>query len=63
VAEFAVPDRERYAIYARQLDIALTQRDIPSVRGTFDAFAELNRETMTRAFVIAQESSREAIAQ
>ena len=63
VAEFAVPDRERYAIYARQLDIALTQRDIPSVRGTFDAFAELNRETMTRAFVITQESSREAIAQ
>lgn len=62
VAEFAVPDRERYAIYARQLDNALTHRDIPAVRGTFDAFAELNRETMTRAFKLAQEQSQEAAA-
>jgi GntR family transcriptional repressor for pyruvate dehydrogenase complex len=62
VAEFAAPDRERYAIYARQLDNALTQRDIPLVRGTFDAFAELNRETMTRAFMLAQEQGQEAVA-
>jgi GntR family transcriptional repressor for pyruvate dehydrogenase complex len=66
VAEFAVPDRARYAIYARQLDNALRQRDIPAVRGTFDAFTELNRETMTRAFVTAQklalETAQEALA-
>ena len=63
VAEFATPDRQRYAVYARQLENALAKRDIAAVRGTFDALAELNRETMTRAFVLAQEQGREASAQ
>jgi hypothetical protein len=61
VADYASPDRERYAIYARQLDMALTDRDMPALRGTFDAFIELNRETMTRAFMLAQ-GGQEAIA-
>ena len=59
---YALPDRARYAVYARQLDIALTTRDLQALRGTFDAFTELNRETMARAFLLA-ESGQEAIAQ
>ncbi len=58
----ALPDRARYALYARQLDIALTNKDLPAMRATFDAFAELNRETMARAFMLA-ERGQEAIAQ
>ena len=61
VAGFATPDRERYAVYARQLDKALTGRDVQALRDTFDAFIELNRETMTRAFLFAQRG-QEAIA-
>ena len=61
VADYATPDRERYAIYARQLDKALTDRDMPALQGTFDAFIELNRETMTRAFMLAR-GGQEAIA-
>ena len=61
VADYATPDRERYAVYARQLDRALTERDIPALRGTFDTFVELNRETMTRAFMLAQ-GGQEALA-
>ena len=45
---FAVPDRARYALYARQLDIALTNRDLQAMRATFDAFTDLNREIMAR---------------
>lgn len=59
---YALPDRARYAVYARQLDIALTTRDLQALRGTFDAFTELNRETMARAFLLA-DSGQEAIAQ
>lgn len=61
VAEFAVPDRERYAVYARQLDNALTNRDITSLRGTFDAFVTLNRETMTRAFCSRKAARRPSL--
>lgn len=62
ISFYAVPDRARYALYARQLDIALTNRDLQALRGTFDAFTELNRETMARAFVLAK-NGQEAIAQ
>jgi DNA-binding FadR family transcriptional regulator len=61
VADYVAQDYERYAIYARQLDKALTDRDVPALRGTFDAFIELNRETMTRAFMLAKRG-QEAIA-
>jgi len=61
VGRYAQPDRARYALYARQLDIALTNKDLQAMRATFDAFAELNRETMARAFLLA-ESRQEAIA-
>jgi DNA-binding FadR family transcriptional regulator len=57
---YALPDRARYALYARQLDIALTRRDLKVLRSTFDAFTELNRETMARAFLLA-ESGQEAM--
>ena len=61
VADFAAPDRERYAVYAQQLDDALLHRDILALRATFDAFIELNRESMKRAFMLAQRG-QEAIA-
>ena len=61
VADFAAPDRERYAVFAQQLDDALIHRDISALRATFDAFIELNRESMTRAFMLAQRA-QEAIA-
>ena len=61
VADYASPDRERYAVFAQQLDAALIHRDISALRATFDAFIELNRESMTRAFMLAQRA-QEAIA-
>ena len=61
VADYASPDRERYAVYARQLDRALTGRDVQALRETFDAFMELNRETMRRTFLFAQRG-QEAVA-
>jgi DNA-binding FadR family transcriptional regulator len=61
VADYASPDRERYAVYARQLDRALTGRDVQALRDTFDAFIELNRETMRQTFLLAQRG-QEAVA-
>ncbi|MGI9328179.1 MAG: FadR/GntR family transcriptional regulator [Pseudomonadales bacterium] len=57
-------DLDAYTTYARQLDQALSKRDIPAVRATFEAFAQLNRETIMRAFVAADRSqhSREVAA-
>lgn len=46
-------DIEAYTTYARQLDSALSKRDVTAVRATFEAFAELNRDTIMRAFVAA----------
>lgn len=59
VGDYVTPDRERYAVYAQQLDDALERRDILALRATFDAFIELNRESMTRAFTLAQQAQRE----
>ena len=58
VGDYVTPDRERYAVYAQQLDDALVRRDILALRATFDAFIELNRESMTRAFTLAQQAQR-----
>ncbi len=54
LADHVTLDRERYAAYARQLDLAFIQRDLPALRGIFDAFAQLNRESMLNAFANAQ---------
>ncbi len=43
------PNREAYRTFARQLDLALAERDLPAVRATFSAFSKLNRETVMHA--------------
>lgn len=52
-------DLDAYTTYARQLDQALAKRDVPAVRATFEAFAQLNRETIMRGFVAADASARQ----
>ena len=54
LADFAAPDKERYAVYVRQLDDALLSKDVAALRRCFSALDALNRETMTRAFMLAQ---------
>jgi len=56
-------DGESYAEIARQLDQALSQRDNDALRETFEAFSNLNRETMMRAIEAAQSSfNQEAVS-
>jgi len=47
-------DADAYRKFAQQLDQALAQRNAASMRETFTAFSDLNRETMMRAFDAAQ---------
>ena len=47
-------DIESYTTYARQLDSALADRDIPKLRATFEAFSNLNRKTVMQAFEAAR---------
>ena len=47
-------DVDAYAAYARQLDAALAERDIPAVRATFEAFSNLNRSTVMQMFETAR---------
>ena len=54
IANFAVVDKQSYAQSAQILDQALEKRDLAAVRAAFDAFSELNRETMVVAFNQAQ---------
>ena len=54
IANFAVVDKQSYAQSAQILDQALEKRDLAAVRAAFDAFSELNRETMVAAFDLAQ---------
>ena len=54
IANFAVVDKQSYAQSAQILDQALEKRDRAAVRAAFDAFSELNRETMVVAFNQAQ---------
>jgi DNA-binding FadR family transcriptional regulator len=61
IANFAVVDKQSYAQSAQNLDQALEKRDLAAVRAAFDAFSELNRETMVVAFNQAQSTfGREA---
>ena len=55
-------DRPAYAAYARQLDRALIARDRDAVRAVFTAFADLNRETIARAFDAVRAETLEAEA-
>jgi DNA-binding FadR family transcriptional regulator len=48
--QFLHVDREAYCIFARQLDQALAQRDVPAVSATFAAISETNRKTFMQAF-------------
>ncbi|MEM7217190.1 MAG: GntR family transcriptional regulator [Pseudomonadota bacterium] len=48
---------ETHAAYARQLDRALADRDVAALRATFEAFANLNRETIMAAFAAATSGS------
>ena len=48
--EYEEVNYEAFQIFARQLDRALEERDLPAVRATFDALSRLNREGMMRAF-------------
>ena len=54
LANYAQVDTQRFALNAKTLDLALEQRDLGAVRAAFDAFSELNRETMVSAFDLAQ---------
>lgn len=54
LANFAQVDTQRFAQNAKTLDLALEKRDLVAVRAAFDAFSELNRETMVAAFDLAQ---------
>lgn len=53
--QYVIVDHAAYQIFARQLDRALAQRDLPAVHATFNAFSNLNRETMMRAFERARQ--------
>lgn len=57
LARFTVTDHEAWAIFARQLDQALENRDLPALRASFTGISNLNRETMMRAFEAARSSS------
>lgn len=59
---FATIDSKAYAVFARQLDQDLEQRNADGLRKTFAAFSDLNRETMMRAFDAARLAGQEAIA-
>ena len=55
LTEFTDTNREAYATFARQLDIALENRDLPALRASFSGLSSLNRETMMRAFDAANQ--------
>ena len=54
LSAYARVDNQRFAQNAKILDLALEKRDLAAVRAAFDAFSELNRETMVAAFDLAQ---------
>ena len=54
ISEFADINFSAYATFARQLDVALEQRDLPALRSSFEGLSKLNRETMMRAFEAAR---------
>ncbi|MEM7078372.1 MAG: GntR family transcriptional regulator [Pseudomonadota bacterium] len=58
--QHVVIDHDAFATFARQLDRALAERDLPAVHATFTAFSNLNRESMLRAFERARRQAREA---
>ena len=49
-------DHDAFSQFARQLDEALDQRNLPAVRATFIALSDLNREAMMRAIDRARDS-------
>ena len=50
LSEYHSVDIDAHRVYARQLDGALASRDLEAIRGVFDAFAQLNREAIARAY-------------
>jgi DNA-binding FadR family transcriptional regulator len=55
LARYAITDYEAWAIFARQLSIALENKDLPTLRASFTGISNLNRETMMRAFEAARQ--------
>lgn len=55
VAELGV-NREAYATFAKQLDLALKNQDAPALRASFAGLSNLNRQTMLRAFETAYQA-------
>ena len=47
-------DIETYTQHARRLDKALAERDVPALRATFEAFSNLNRQSVMQAFEAAR---------
>jgi len=47
-------DIETYTQHARRLDKALAERDVPSLRATFEAFTNLNRQSVMQAIEAAR---------
>ena len=57
LAEYADQNLEAYALFARQLDQALANRDLPALRASFEGMSTLNRETVMQAIARANSSA------
>jgi len=61
--QYTTFDGSEYSEFAYQLDDALRQRNKEALRATFEAFSNLNRETMMRAIAAAHKDvGQEAIS-
>ncbi len=61
LAPFANTDHGAYATFARQLDQALENKDLPALRASFAGLSDLNRQTMMRAYEAARQVGQEAM--
>ena len=61
LAPFANTDYGAYATFARQLDQALENKDLPALRASFAGLSDLNRQTMMRAYEAARQVGQEAM--